>query len=82
VFLVIAGSIAGEFEDFSGEIFENGSEVYCPGPDFTSQRLRERKRRVTDLVHRLQRVEHNCPSSTDDVHDRRGIGDRLSEIAM
>jgi hypothetical protein len=29
VFLVIAGSVTGEFEDFCSEIFKNGGEIYC-----------------------------------------------------
>ena len=28
LFLVIAGSVAGKFEDFSSEILEDGSKVY------------------------------------------------------
>lgn len=39
--LVIAGSVAGELEDFGSEIFEHGSKIYCK---MRSQRMKRGKK--------------------------------------
>jgi len=39
-FLVITGSVAGEFEDLSGKVFEDGSEVYCKRAVSTNDKIK------------------------------------------
>lgn len=81
VLLVIARSIAGEFEDFSGKIFEYSSKIYCIVQ--SQVRVHDSEfRRSTYQVHQRQHVVHSCPSSRDGEYDRQEIGDRLLQSGI
>lgn len=45
-FLVVAGSVAGEFEDLGGEVFEHGCEVYCTRKMSTRMKGKRERRRT------------------------------------
>ena len=67
VLLVITGGVNGEFENLSGEVLEDCSEIYWR--EASKGVVEELKPKVANLEHQYRRAERSFPSSTDDVYD-------------
>ena len=75
--LVVAGGVASKLEDFSCQIFENGSEI--DGSTWrkaVSEKTQEGKRDKAPKTYQHRHAERSCPSSRDGGHDRRGRRDQ------